>query len=82
MSDKKVRFSGEGAVVTEMGDGTVPDVDKPPPKYDDSRSRFKGKHSLDSDEEDAPDDAGELEEDDIEGMLIIEYLKVFVLKTV
>ena len=57
---KKVKFaegelSGEFSAAMEAGAG------------DGKASRFKAKHSLDSDEEDEPDNYNLMKEDDIEG---------------
>ena len=61
---KKVKFSegelsGEFSAAMEAGSG------------DGKASRFKAKHSLDSDEEDEPDNYDLMKEDDIEGNNII-----------
>ena len=61
MSDKKVGFA-EGDIGGEFSASMeAPDTE------DGKVSRFKGKHSLDSDEEDNPDNYDLMKEDDIEG---------------
>ena len=63
MSEKKVKFS-EGDLSGEFS-ASMEGADNAESKD----SRFKNKHSLDSDEEDNPDNYDLMKEDDIEGEL-------------